>query len=147
MNSFRRNEVPAPNAHTGQTAYSSPDPHSILVVDDERPIVAFMRELLEDEGYVVTEAFDGQEALEILRRDPPELVISDVLMPGATGYDVVRFVHSRPPAHAPKVILMSANLSRSPRKQIPLLQKPFDVEELLDLVDDMLEESIDERSA
>ncbi|HWV23898.1 MAG TPA: response regulator [Thermomicrobiales bacterium] len=125
----------------------SSGPHSILVVDDERPIVAFIRDLLEDEGYLVTPAFDGREAIEILRRDPPELVISDVLMPGASGHDVVHFVSSRPEKIAPKVILMSANLNRSPRKHIPLLRKPFDVDELLDLVGELLDEPIDERSA
>lgn len=146
MNSSNRYETLA-SSSAGRTRYGPPGARSILVVDDERAIVDFMRDLLEDEGYRVIEAFDGREALEVLRDDPPELVISDVVMPGATGYDVLRFAGSRPSESAPKVILMSANLSRSPRKQISLLRKPFDIEDLLELVEEMLDEPIDEQSA
>lgn len=127
--------------------HSSSEPRSILVIDDERPIVSFMRDLLEDEGYDVRWAYDGEQAVEILRRNPCAVVISDVFMPRASGHDVMRYVQSIPQSRAPKMILMSAALEHSPHQQVPLLLKPFEVDELLDLVDAALEEFDGERSA
>lgn len=127
-------------SHPSTTASSGHLPRSILVIDDERSIVTFLYELLEGEGYDVVRAWGGNQALSILRTSSPELVISDVVMPHASGHDVIRYIGSIPHKSAPKVILMSAELNRSPRKHIPLLHKPFDVEELLELVDDAFDE-------
>lgn len=57
----------------------------ILVVEDEADFVAYLREVLETAGYRVSAAFDGAEALEIVYRDPPDLVTLDISMPRKTG--------------------------------------------------------------
>lgn len=62
----------------------------VLVVDDEKKIVSLVRAYLDREGYQVTEAYDGKRALEAFRRDPPDLIILDLLLPEVDGLDVCR---------------------------------------------------------
>jgi len=63
---------------------------TILVVDDEPEIVRFVRAYLEDAGYRVVTASDGQQALFVARHEKPDLVILDLLMPGMDGWDFIR---------------------------------------------------------
>jgi len=63
---------------------------TVLVVDDEEDIVYLMRDFLEAEGYGVLTAHDGASALEILRSTPVDGVLLDVMMPGQSGFEVVR---------------------------------------------------------
>ena len=63
---------------------------TILVVDDEPEIVRFVRAYLEDAGYRVVTANDGQQALFVARHEKPDLVILDLLMPGMDGWDFIR---------------------------------------------------------
>lgn len=62
----------------------------ILVVDDEPKIVSLVRSYLEREGYAVNEALDGRRALEVFRRDTPDLIILDLMLPGLDGLEVCR---------------------------------------------------------
>jgi two-component system response regulator MprA len=64
----------------------------VLVVDDEARILSMMRRVLEADGYDVVLAADGQAALDILRREPIDLLILDVMMPDLDGFDVCRLV-------------------------------------------------------
>ena len=66
------------------------DRTTILVVDDERDVVGFVRDALEDEGYEVLIASDGEEALDVARAGQPDLVVLDVMMPKLDGYGVCR---------------------------------------------------------
>ena len=63
---------------------------TILVVDDETQIVRFVRAYLEDAGYRVVTAGDGQQALFVARHEKPDLVILDLMMPGMDGWDFIR---------------------------------------------------------
>jgi len=63
---------------------------TILVVDDEPQIVRFVRAYLEDAGYRVVTAGDGQAALFVARHEKPDLVILDLMMPGMDGWDFIR---------------------------------------------------------
>jgi len=60
----------------------------ILVVDDERDLVEIMTFRLKSAGYDVLSAYDGQEALEKARRDKPDLIILDLMLPKIDGYKV-----------------------------------------------------------
>ncbi len=62
----------------------------ILVVDDERKMVGLVRAYLEREGYQVVEAYDGRQALEVFRRETPDLIVLDLMLPELDGMEVCR---------------------------------------------------------
>jgi len=62
----------------------------ILLVDDEESIQLLYREEFEEEGYIVDLAHDGAEALAKLKKNPPDLVLLDINMPGMNGIEVLR---------------------------------------------------------
>ena len=78
----------------------------ILVVDDEESIHLLYREELEDEGYQVISAMNGEEALKLFDEENPDLVILDINMPGMDGIEVLRQMKQQKP-NVP-VILSSA---------------------------------------
>lgn len=104
----------------------------VLVVDDERYIVDLLTDVLEDEGYEVLRAGDGQAALDMLERHLPDLVVADVMMPRIDGMrllSMIREHHKDLP-----VILMSAAVT--PRiADVPFLPKPFDIDDLMALIE------------
>ncbi len=68
----------------------APDADSILVVDDQEDNVELLRARLAARGYVVRTAVDGQQALDSVRENPPDLILLDVMMPRMSGIEVVR---------------------------------------------------------
>jgi DNA-binding response OmpR family regulator len=100
-------------------------------VDDEPYILDLVTTLLEDEGYDVLRAVDAREAYRLAQAEMPDLVLSDLSMPGDSGFDLYRWLtRSRP---VPRMIFMSA-VSRPPVTSVPFLEKPFDIDDLLDAV-------------
>ena len=67
-------------------------PQRILVVDDDKSIVKVVRAYLEQSGYQVLTAADGEAALHMLRHERPDLVVLDLMMPNRDGWDVTRIV-------------------------------------------------------
>lgn len=65
-------------------------PNTVLVVDDDEDIVSLMRDFLEAEGFAVVTAPDGATAFAALERVPADVVLLDVMMPGQSGFDVLR---------------------------------------------------------
>ncbi len=87
----------------------------ILVVDDDREVVRLMKAYLEQAGYEVLLAFDGETALHMLRRDEPDLVLLDLMLPDRGGLDITRFVRSDPSiAHIP-IIMLTARVDVTDR--------------------------------
>ncbi len=85
---------------------------TILVVDDEKKIVAVVRGYLEQAGFRVLVAYDGQQALTIFRHDPPALVVLDLNLPGMDGLDVVRTL--RKESSVP-IIMLTARVEETDR--------------------------------
>lgn len=81
--------------------------YKILVADDEAEIRDVLRLYLEKDGYEVAEAADGIEALEICKREKPDLIILDIMMPGIDGYRVLRNV--RESSNIPVIVLSAKN--------------------------------------
>jgi DNA-binding response OmpR family regulator len=84
----------------------------ILVVDDEREIVKVVRAYLEQSGFRVAQAFDGQEALTVFRHERPDLVILDLNLPSIDGLDVCRTI--RKESNTP-VIMLTARVEEADR--------------------------------
>jgi signal transduction histidine kinase len=87
----------------------------VLVVDDEPENRALLRDILEDDGYEVTEAQGGMEAVRIVGENPPSVVLLDIMMPGIDGLEVCRSLKANDQtAHIP-VILVTAQRQREER--------------------------------
>ena len=110
-------------------------PLIVLVADDEVHIVEFLALLLEDEGCQVFKAFNGLQAWEVSERYHPDLVISDVMMPGMTGVDLARRIQAAHNGSSPKIVLMSAAGDIVGLPDVQFLRKPFDIDHILDLVE------------
>lgn len=82
----------------GSGAHGTPPAH-ILVVDDVEQNLRLLADLLVFNGWRVSRAMSGEQALDCVQADPPDLVLLDVMMPGLTGYDVCRRLRAEP-AHA-----------------------------------------------
>src|SRR4051812_12172950 len=67
---------------------------TILVADDEESILTMLRDALQSLQYNVVLARNGEEAMEIVRQSPPDLLILDIMMPKMDGYEVCRLVKS-----------------------------------------------------
>ncbi len=110
----------------------------ILIVDDEPSVRDVMATVLVDAGYSVQTAADGHIALTIIDEAPPDLIISDVMMPHLDGWALLDHARERNPALP--VILMSAGDWIRARRMMPMpdhavfLAKPFAIEDLLALV-------------
>ena len=80
-------------------------PYRALVVDDEPSLIRVVAGYLEHEGFVVTTAADGEQALAAARRDPPDVVVLDVMLPGIDGIEVCRQLRTFTDAY---VIMLTA---------------------------------------
>jgi DNA-binding response OmpR family regulator len=106
----------------------------ILIVDDDRKIVALVRAYLEREGYRVVSAYDGREALQRARTDDPALIVLDLMLPEVDGLEVMRILR----AESDVPVLMLTARSSLPERIIGLergaddyLPKPFSPAELV----------------
>ncbi|ADO68111.1 response regulator [Stigmatella aurantiaca] len=104
---------------------------SILIVEDDEDIRAAMAELLENEGFEISVASNGQEGLEVIEQMPrPCLVLLDLMMPVMSGEDFLRHLRKHPVFHSLPVIIVTA----SGRQPLPgaqgILKKPFEIGEL-----------------
>lgn len=82
----------------------------ILVVDDDREIVRLIRSYLEKSNYRVLVAYDGETALHILRRERPDLMLLDLMLPERDGWDVTRIVRSDTGLAALPIIMLTARV-------------------------------------
>ena len=81
---------------------------SILVVEDEAPLVTLLRYNLEKSGYAVDEAADGEEALIRLAGSKPDLVLLDWMLPSVSGIEVCRQIRRRPETRSLPIIMLTA---------------------------------------
>ena len=111
--------------------------YRILVVDDERRMVGFIRLNLEQDGFEVIEAYNGSEALERLRDSLPDLILLDVMMPDIDGFDVLRTI--REISQIPVIMLTAKSEENDKVKGLELgaddyVTKPFSPRELVSRV-------------
>ena len=144
-------ELPQNNVavdESGTGSQNKQEPAVILVVDDEEEIRRVMRLTLTIAGYEVREAEDGNKALESLQKNPPDLILLDVLMPGMDGFEVCRHVRAdSETAHIP-ILILSARTDSQSREEgfragaTKYLTKPISPPQLLHQIDEALNDAI-----
>ncbi len=107
---------------------------TILIADDEEFIVDLLATLLEDEHYRVLRAYDGEQALLAARRERPELIITDIMMPRMSGTELAAHLRAQEEGETTPIILMSAVRSPITVPNTIYLSKPFDIDHVLELV-------------
>ena len=107
----------------------------VLIADDEPYIVDLLAVLLEEEGFEVLRAYDGEQAWQLAERLRPDLVISDVSMPRLTGLDLVRRLRGVRALCDTPIILMSAAARSVEADGTTFIPKPFDIDRVLSLVE------------
>ena len=127
------------NSNTGSTgkppAQTTPTKlGTVLVLDDEEPIRRMLTRLLTREGYDVRTAADGPSALDEIRRDAPDIILLDVMMPDQTGFDVCRSVKGNPETRLTPVVLVTSlageRVQGIEAGADDFITKPFDTREL-----------------
>ena len=109
-------------------------PGRILVIDDEPQITRVLRAALSAQGFDVRTANDPEEGLQVFRDWPPDLVITDLMMPGLSGVEVTRAIRAR--AATPVLVLSVREHERSKVEALgagadDYVTKPFSIQELL----------------
>jgi len=113
---------------------------SILVVDDDRDLVNLVARILEEKGYLVAKAYDGNSALELAKKISPVLILLDILMPNIDGYTICRRVKMDKNTKDIPVIMLTAlrgELNKQLAKDMGAegyITKPFNSEDLLDTI-------------
>ena len=109
----------------------------VLIVDDEPNIVLSLQFLLSREGYEIDIARDGESALEIAARRPPDLVVLDLMLPGLDGYEVCRRLRASPATAGTKIVVVTARAREAERVRgleegaDAYVTKPFSTRELI----------------
>ena len=122
----------------------------ILVVDDEPSIRALIKTILQHEGHSIETAANGSEALEVVLKSIPELIVLDLMMPEMDGWRLLEELHVRDLRRHTRVVIVSGHIDsyregKSPHAQERhLLPKPFEPETLVALVDDALARDADD---
>jgi PAS domain S-box-containing protein len=115
-----------------------PRQRRVLVVDDDYHVRPTLARLLQRGGFQVSEAADGRTGLELIERNPPDLVLLDIRMPDIDGYEVLRRLKLNPlHQHIPVVILTASDLGKSAQQRalalgaVRYLEKPIASGDLL----------------
>lgn len=117
----------------------------ILIADDEPNIVISLEFLMKREGFDVTVATDGEEAVNRIRGDRPDLVLLDVMMPKKSGFEVCQEIKADPELQSTRILMLTAKgRDTEVSKGLALgadayMTKPFSTKELVERVRSMLE--------
>jgi DNA-binding NarL/FixJ family response regulator len=117
---------------------SSPkDNRKLLLIDDDPNLILLVKDYLEFRGYNVMTAENGREALDLLDRDVPDMIICDVMMPEMDGYSLVKHIRDEPRTNRIPVLFLSAKGQSQDRVKglnegaDVYMSKPFEPEELV----------------
>ena len=112
----------------------------LLLVDDVPEVIDLLSVFLRSKGYAVTKASGGEQALALIKKDPPDLVLLDVMMPGMNGYEVCRALRQSPATAELPVILLTSKSQPSDKfwgmevGANHYVTKPFELQALAELI-------------
>ena len=120
-------------------------PRKVLVVEDEMSIVVPLQFLMEQNGYEVLVAYSGEEAIESIMKEKPDLILLDIMLPGIDGFEVCQIVRLNPEWQSTKIIFLTARgRELDLAKGLALgadayITKPFSNSEVVASVQELLE--------
>lgn len=117
----------------------------VLIVDDSPTIIAALKKILRSAGCVTLEALDAESGLELLRREKPDLVFLDIVLPGMNGFAALRLMRRDPQTQGIPVIMISGNEQATEQfyaKRIgadDFMKKPFSRHEVFARIESLVE--------
>ena len=119
----------------------------ILLIEDDNQVRNLLREVLEKAGYKVVEASDGEQGVASYRRQPADLVITDIMMPHKDGVETIRELrHDFPQIRIVAITGYRGRFNRLPAAEVlgagRTLVKPFTPEQILEAVKELLENQV-----
>lgn len=78
-----------------------------MIIEDDRFLSSLIKARLEKDGFGIVQAFDGEEALELLKKEKPSLFVLDLIMPKVSGFEVLEAISLNPEANKTPVIILS----------------------------------------
>ena len=108
-------------------------PRRVLVVEDDDHIAIALEYVVQGEGMTCDRAANGDEALAMLAHLRPDLILLDIMLPGASGYEICAFVRRDPALQAVRILMMTARGSAQEQRQAighgadGFISKPFDL--------------------
>lgn len=116
----------------------------ILIAEDNAEIRALVSSILVEEGHKVSVAQNGQQALDMMLEDAPDVLVLDIMMPQMDGYTVLKEIKSSGIRDTMKILILTAKTSESDWVRgyklgaDGYITKPFDIDELTGAIDDLL---------
>jgi len=116
----------------------------ILIADDRSEVVELVKVTLEGEGYQTIDASDGREALEKIKREKPDLILLDIIMPRMDGFEVLSKVKKDPKTKDIPIIMLTAKGQKSDQEKgkelgaTGYIIKPFSPSALLKRIEEIL---------
>ncbi len=128
-----------------RTTKMTPMSYTILTADDDPTILKLMKQELEERGYRVIQATNGQAAMRMAESQKPDLIVLDVAMPVSTGISAFQAIRSLPATERIPVIFMTSVPSATiyptvaQGSRVAHVKKPVDIEDLVSLIRQFLE--------
>ncbi len=125
----------------------------VLVVDDDPVILKLLEVNFEMEGFIVLLAHDGAEGIEVARREQPDVIVSDIMMPTKSGLELVSELKGDPATSEIPIILLSAKAQNADVRSgmdagaDDYITKPFEPLDLVDRVNGLLSARASKRSS
>ena len=118
----------------------------MLVIDDSPTIVALLKRMLQQNQYEVLEAFDAESGIEIARREVPDLIFLDIVLPGMDGFNALRTLRRDPATRDVPIIMISGNAQATEQFYVQrigaddFMKKPFSRAEVFNRIEALLDE-------
>ena len=118
----------------------------MLVIDDSPTIVALLKRMLQQNQYEVLEAFDAESGIEIARREVPDLIFLDIVLPGMDGFNALRTLRRDPATRDVPIIMISGNAQATEQFYVQrigaddFMKKPFSRPEVFARIERLLDE-------
>ncbi len=131
--------------------HSAQNPKQILIVDDSEDMRFLLGQVLEDEGYNLLYADDGQSALSQATAHYPDLILMDMSLPGISGWEAVERLRQMSDFRHIPIIAVTAHVSKADEERTreigcnAHLSKPFDIIVVLDTITSLLQEDVNTR--
>lgn len=125
-----------------------PSPKKVVVTDDDATLRDILQELFQERGYTVHAASDGEEALPLILREKPDLLVLDLNMPLRDGLDVMKELKGHSSLSRMKILIVSGSQNRGERLLCEALGahgfmgKPFNCEDLMRMAEDLLRDGM-----